>query len=599
MAGKRAFLATTSIEEFWDTSGTLLILGEWCRRYSRKDYLTSLDTIALDPPYADADVPGIFEYLDTVYEKALPLLSGKLNALHGVRHPERYWRTLVGTWLLHLIHALYDRYAHIAAALAVYPELTTLCLDEESFQTPGETIEFMELLKSDLYNLQMFSRLLERLKGPFPKRKVATSDYIQASVHKVMPNRAVSLTKRFLARTLSAPGGRSGKIYYHNAYFPRSTEAKLMMATGFAMARFYFPSIDFGGTARDEVSRAELSSVAFGANEFERLLFGFIGDAIPVVFLERYRETDAAVHDLYREKPVALMSATSWHYNDVFKIWAASQAEKGAMLVGLQHGGNYGIIRYFLQERQELSVVDRFYSWGWTRNSTGAEVKPMSSTKLLGRPKGGGRGTGRHILYDLAVWMRCLVQFPLTTEYWRRYFEDIGIFAGSLSGEVMSDLKLRPHREDMGWEVRERLRDIFPPSVPVETWDVPFEKSLGECRLFVCGHATYSTTFIEALHMNKPTILYYDPSFAANTLHPDAAGYFEDLRLAGILFESPVEAAKQVNGVHGHAVEWWNEGPRQRTVERFMDRFGRASENGMDEWARELKGILAAGRRRA
>jgi len=60
-----------------------------------------------------------------------------------------------------------------------------------------------------------------------------------------------------------------------------------------------------------------------------------------------------------------------------------------------------------------------------------------------------------------------------------------------------------------------------------------------------------------------------------------------------------VEAAKQVNGVHGHADEWWNEDARQRTVIRFRARFGRVSENAMDEWARELKDILASGRRRA
>jgi putative transferase (TIGR04331 family) len=599
LADKKIFLATTAIEEFWDTSGTLLVLGEWCRRYSRKDYLESLDTIALDPPYSDADVPAIFTYLDEVYERALPLLAGKLNVIHGVCHSERYWRILVGTWLLHLIHAVYDRYAHIAAALAIYPELTTLCLDEESFQTPGETIEFMELLKSDLYNLQIFSRLLGRLKGAFPKKKVDRSEYSQASVHKVMPNRAVSLTKRFVARSLSAPGGRSGKIFYHNAYFPRSTETKLMMMTGFAMARFYYPPIDFGGMAPDAPKRMELGNEVFGDNEFERLLFGFIGDEIPIVFLERYAETDAAVHEVYREEPVALMSATSWHYNDVFKIWAGSRAENGAVLVGLQHGGNYGIIRYFLQEKQELSVVDRFYSWGWTRNSAGAEIRPLSSTKLLGRERDKGRRKRGHVLYDLAVWMRCLVQFPLTTEYWRRYFEDIRVFAGSLSGEVMADLRVRPHREDMGWEVRERLKDIFPATVPVETWDVPFEKSLRECRLFLCGHPMYSTTFIEALHINKPTVLFYDPSFAANTLHPDAVDYFEDLRSAGILFESPTEAARQVNEVHGHADEWWNEGARQRTVMRFRTRFGRVSENAMDEWARELKGILSSGRRRA
>lgn len=595
MPEKNIFLATTSIEEFWDPSARLLLLGEWCRRHSRREHLGSLDVTVLEPPYTDAEVPGIFTYLDGVYERALVLLSERLNAVHGVRHTQRYWRILVGTWLLHFIHAAYDRYVHISSALASYPDLTTVCLDEASFQTPGETIEFMELLKSDLYNLQMFSRILGRLNGPYPKKRVDGRDYSQVSVHKVLPNRAVSLTKRFLARTLSLPGGKERKIFYHNAYFSRSAEAKLLMMTGFGMSRFFYPSIDFGGTTLDRGKRGSIGTGAFGASEFEGLLFGLIAEEIPIVFVERYRETDDAVHALYRDEPAALMSATSWHYNDVFKIWAASRAEKGALLVGVQHGGNYGIIRYFLQEGQELSVVDRFYSWGWTRSATHAEVRPMSATKLLGRAKGGRRQKSREILYDLAVWMRCLVQFPLTVQYWTRYFEDINVFARSLSDEVMDNLRLRPHREDMGWEVRERLKDAFPAKVPVETWDVPFEKSLQNCCLFLCGHPMYSTTFIEALHVNKPMILFYEPSFSANALHPDAVEYFEDLHSAGILFKSPVEAAEEVNRVYGHVDEWWNEDGRQSKVARFRGRFCRVSENAMNEWARELSGILAAG----
>jgi len=72
--------------------------------------------------------------------------------------------------------------------------------------------------------------------------------------------------------------------------------------------------------------------------------------------------------------------------------------------------------------------------------------------------------------------------------------------------------------------------------------------------------------------------------------------YFDDLRSAGILFGDPVEAARQVNGVHGHVDEWWNESGRQAAVKKFTARFAMVSENAMDEWARELNGIVAGSR---
>ncbi|MDD3847591.1 MAG: LIC12162 family protein [Syntrophorhabdaceae bacterium] len=591
MYDKKIFLATTSIEEFWDTSAKLLFLGEWCRRYSRREYLKSLDTIALDPPYSDADVPGIFTYLDDVYERALPVLSGTLNSLHGVDYSERYWRILVGTWLLHFIHVAYDRYLHISKALASYPELATVCLDEVSFETPESTIDFMELLKGDTYNLQLFSRIMRKLNRSFPEMKMDREQYAQVSVQKVSPNGAVSLTKRVVAKFFSSLGDKETKVFYHNAYFSRNVEIRLLLRTRFTLSPFFCPDVDFGGGVQQKKSRKAIRAVSFGENEFERMLFDLISGELPVTFVEKYDEIRDSVNGLYRHKPVALMSATSWHYHDVFKIWAGSQAERGTLLIGLQHGGNYGIIRYFLQEQQELSSVDRFYSWGWTRSGTRAVVRPLSATKLIGRKKMRRERNSPDVLYDLAVWLRCLIQFPLTTEYWQRYFQDINVFAENLSDKVRSNMRLRPHREDMGWDVRERLGDAFPGNVRIETWDVPFTKSLNNCCLFLCGHPMYSTTFIEALHIDKPTILFCDPSFAANMLHPDAVEYYSDLRRAGILFDGPVDAAREVNRVYENVDEWWSEDGRQKAVRRFIGRFGRVSVNALDEWVTELRGI--------
>lgn len=564
-------------------------------RYSRKEYLQSLDAITMEPAYRDEEVPAILRYLDDVYERSLKVLSAKLNHLHGMDHDERYWRILTGTWLKQHIHMLYDRYLHVSAALSSYPDLSTVYLDESSFQTPGTTIDYIELLKGDLYNLQIFTKIMRRLNREFPKLKADLNRYVysQVSVHKPPLNRALTFFKKQLASRISAIGPMKRKIVYHNAYFPRDVQILLLLKTKLRLSPFYYPNVDFRDTPCSRGMRDVLKDLSFGENEFEKMLFDFISEEIPLVFVEKYRQTAEEIDRLYPFNPKAVMSATSWHYNDFFKLWAASRSEKGALLVGLQHGGGYGILDYWLQERQELAVVDRYYSWGWSRDTGGirARVKPLTPTKLVGRRRRSGSLKTRNILYDLTTWSRYLVQFPVTTDYWRLYYRDIAVFSNALSEKVIPHLILRPHREDMGWELVRRLEDIFPPGARIETWDVPFIESLESSSLFLCGHPTYCTTFIEALQIDKPTILFYDPHASANALTPEARESFALLSRAGILFENPLDAAKQVNSVHEHVDEWWAEKECRGAVAGFIEGFARVSKRGMDEWIRELEDI--------
>ena len=54
-----------------------------------------------------------FFYVDDLYENVLAELATALNVIHGKRYSLRYWRILIGPWLLHFIPAVYDRYRHI------------------------------------------------------------------------------------------------------------------------------------------------------------------------------------------------------------------------------------------------------------------------------------------------------------------------------------------------------------------------------------------------------------------------------------------------------------------------------------------------------
>jgi putative transferase (TIGR04331 family) len=127
------------------------------------------------------------------------------------------------------------------------------------------------------------------------------------------------------------------------------------------------------------------------------------------------------------------------------------------------------------------------------------------------------------------------------------------------------------------------MKDCIP-EIQIELWEEPFQKSLENCRLYVCDHL--STTFAEALAANKPTVLFCNPQ--TNKLRPEAQPYFDLLRGCGILCDTPEAAASIVASVYDDVETWWGTPERQAAVRLFCARFARTSPDAISLWSNEL-----------
>ena len=108
-----------------------------------------------------------------------------------------------------------------------------------------------------------------------------------------------------------------------------------------------------------------------------------------------------------------------------------------------------------------------------------------------------------------------------------------------------------------------------------------------QCKLFVCDHL--STVHAEALSLNIPTILFWDPE---SYIHrAEARRYLENLHAVGILHYSPESAASKVNEVYDNVDDWWNDHERQLARLDFCDNYAKYSPKAIDEWINELKKI--------
>jgi len=586
------FLATTALEQFWDTTQPIVFLGEWCLLYGRRSFWEPLGGRLLESPFDGAGaVRAAYDYVNGIYERVLPLLGDALNVIHGTRHGRRYWRIVLGPWLQSFLSATYDRYVHLKRALERYPDCASIVLSERSFVVPSDTLQYARYLTEDFFNLQVYTRILAVLGKTFPCKEASmpVSSTYTAPVFDSWRRKAAVRAARCLA-SIGTDAFRS--IVLRASLFSKGCELLLFGRTGGKVFPIWGQLPKPASLEYDEDMRKNLRNFHLGDGEFERCLAALLSLDMPKCFVEGYASVGREAQEQYPRKVRAIFSSNAWYFDETFKQWAAASAEQGALLMGTPHGGNYGGMAIMPSEDHETSIVDRYYSWGWERTDCAAEVVPLPASRLAGRRKIGASNLKTGVLWVTTSLPRYLNEFPALPGYFHEYIVWQGRFADTLLREIVSVLRVRPHPDGDGWDIVRRLTERNP-GVTIETGNVSFEKSLANCRLYVCDH--FSTTFAEALSANKPTILFWSPR--ANELRVEAQPYYDLLRKRGILFDTPEGAGAAVNQVYDNVEAWWNDPERRDAVERFCERFARNAPDAVELWAGEFKRIANAAMR--
>jgi putative transferase (TIGR04331 family) len=304
-------------------------------------------------------------------------------------------------------------------------------------------------------------------------------------------------------------------------------------------------------------------------------------------FERAYREMKKG----YPDSPCAIFSNTAWQFDEVFKQWAASCAENGVILLGSQHGGTNGSLANLATLDHEIEITDRYYTWGWEGSGDSKKIIPFYAARLVGMSGFKADNKTDGILYVLMDPPRYLPAFPFFIDFSCDYIKWQFMFLDGIFPDLMPKLRVRfslstNSRKDYGWELPERWKDAWP-DVAIDDNRVPFLESLNNCRIYVCDHM--GTTFTEALSGNKPSILFWNPKF--NRLTSEAQYYYDILRKAEILHDSPEGAAYTLNHVYDDVEGWWNETGRQETRMEFCERFARTSKNAVNMWLSEFKRI--------
>lgn len=581
------FLATTSIEEFWDESEKILFLGPWCVPYENKQCLQKYlrNGYEFHPLLWEntSDIETAVAYCFDVFLESLSEITGILNEIHGLNKGQRYYHCIVGHWLYMFIHQAYDKYLSLKSVIEKHPVIKTLILENEQHYIPTNTADMIvKLCENDMYNLQIYSQIAEHLDIDSCKKEI-NKPLAQEYSYKTKTsniNNSHGLNDKFFS--LMNALFNKNTVSITAPYFRKKSDFyKLALRSRFLFIHDdmnnYHLDIPFniGGNLRKSISTNNVG------DEFRQIISGMIFRNIPAIYLEGFSEFRKNVLILPIKKADVYYTTSNMYMNDIFKVVAAEHIGK-SIIVSHQHGGNYNTTAAPAEEHVERMCSDIFYTWGWKDSDI---TKPLPHP-MLNRPAISNADPSlRKPLLVLTSHPKQVfrIQIPVISSRFDDYLDEIRRFILSHGDEII----VRPSPSDFQQHSMKKLKQGIG-NVMFDDCNNSFIDSILNATVVIQGHL--ATTYLECIAMDIPVIIFLNP--ARYSFVPSSRPLFEKMKLAGILHDSPESAATHLKNLSGNINDWWKSDSVQTFLDEFKYQHARTDTNWTATWTREFKSLL-------
>ncbi len=588
---KEYFLITTADERSWRYQGHILCLGEWCKIYDRLPEWNKLNASVVTYHWDDRKKLYVdYQNLRIVYEKLLVELSSVLNDVHGTDYSLRYWRILIGPWLLYFTEILFDRWESIRFAIEKHTITNTVIIDfPEGTIIPKGMGDFRNMYVTDVWNHIIYARIIAgwtliKHDHVMSDEKIIFSPVIQPNPIRLFLSKLKGFFTRGISSILGIVAKKTDAVLLAT-YLSSRTEFLLQLSL--KQLPIFRSTEAIPDVEPDFKLRKNLPFVAANFEGFDNCVRTLIADYIPTIYLEGFKTLQAIAKSLnWPTNPKVIFTAGAYNSDDIFKAWAAQSVEKGSPLVIGQHGGNLGTALWTSSEDHEVAIADRYLSWGWTNGNSKhyplGIIKHLQNGPSMWDPLGG-------ILLVTAVMPRygyVMGSFPVATAQTEISLQQQYDFVGKLKEDVFKELKVRLFSPDWNWVQVKRWESRFV-DIQFDSGNKPIENSIVSSRLVIVVYN--GTVFLETLCRNVPTIIFWDPNY--NELRPSVQPYFNRLFEAGILYYKPIDAAAKVNEIWDDVSKWWFQEDVQDARYAFCSKFANLPEDPINKLKTALTSI--------
>ncbi len=550
-----------------------VLLGRWCcKKLSDLNNGNTISNYHWDNRtkfYQD------YLYLDNLYEEVLDKYVHILNKIHNLNYDKRYWRIVLGPWLRFFIDISFDRF-EIIKSIAEKGHDVNIYKYESTQWAPKSFLDFSNLINNESWNEVIFSECIKYFNIP---HSVKTDINITPDAEQVNKDRNFNfyLKKIFSFYERCIPNSLN-RVVIISAYINLLHLAKLQISMG-QLPYLSGPMIEIPDSSINHALRESIKSEPYLDN-FQHFIYSLIPLHIPKLYLENFLEFKSEVLSKYPKNPKTIFTSNAYQADDAFKIWAAENVTNGNKLIVGQHGGNMGNALFNQTEDHQIAISDKYASWGWQSNNQ-PWVEPLPSLKLSNQNIEYKKNTKVVIiLTSYPKYFYCHYSIPVADQFFL-YLDNQVSFLNKLNSSIIERLTIKPDPsfEGKSWDASLYISNKGFSNNFIKTNKNMYDL-LEESNLCICTNNT--TTFLETLASNYPTIIFWDN--ALFEIREDAVNKMKLLEDAGILFYCPIKAANKVNDISKNIEEWWGNPILQKSVAEFSNNYAYKSKDWKKEW---------------
>ena len=546
----KSFLVTTALRSTIKNDLPVLYLGEWCKpkdlNYCQvAEYFNSTRNNLLDQN----------KYLNDFSENVLNQLTVQLNLLHKIDRPVKYWNIILGPWLNIFIQIVFERWCQIKYTEKKYSISGTYIFEGkiENF-VPEDHAHFNHLLSTDEWNFLIYSEIIKSsTKIDTIKKKI----YLKNIEFKI-PLR--TKLKSFILK-LSLTFNRKKNIVLLD--FAISFKRYLLLFFKYG----YVNRLPLYKTQKVKLNTKKRNfKFKKSKSDFENFLTTIISNHIPKIYIENFSNILKVVSSSNLPKNPKKIISSYVYFNEYIKIYIAEKSLNDTKLIISQHGGSYGSYKWFFNQFHELKISDYFFSWGWTNGLK--KIVPMGMMKrndFISRKE-----------YDqenFTLFLNSLPRYSYKnasepqSSFFSEYISNQIDFINCLDIKLRNKLIIKSYSKDYGWDIENKIKLNFPDIKISSSYRI--SKLSKRSRIIISSFN--STTFLETIHKNIPTVFFWDPKH--HELSDFAKIDYEKLFKVGVFHKNPVSAANHINNVWDDVDLWWNSKDVRYAINDFFFKY--------------------------
>ena len=538
-------------------------------------------------------------FVDQKYHKYIPILSRRLNQIHGTNYDEYFWKKSLSLALIRYITLFYDLFQVCEDCFDIEAhECRTL--SEKSYHIPKDFDEHRDLFQTTAYGQeQIFSIYIALFySGRFESND---DEFVWPTIPGVEGVSNTSFVKRVvrklycatLARILERVANKfyalqSPRMVVIESFFSSEhlndlvKKSKGLIQSIHLNCNFNFES---------EVSwekRNAISQISSDFDRFDQFFFSSLKHCLSKVFLEEFAQVTGYYDQFFKQfKKLKYVVNESWIGGNYPSIAMAIAQRQGLAHIYNEH--NY-LTHHFLCNHHKylMPLVDKFVTLGWVQAAIPNLIKGSSLREWVAA----GNHTKEHEI--LFISGQPAVKVPEFNaaygdfgafnaqshlKFDREFFQELSlstiqtiVYRGyPVDGFVVAHVKPPMYAYDQEFVLKDYMKKFKLVDNVSRSGKALMQKS----KLVIVDYL--STSYIESMLANIPTIFFWNQE--NYPLNDKQADFYSLLIDAGICQTNPKNGAQFVESIKCNPEEWWQKQSVQNAKNIFLSQnFGATRE---------------------